>query len=114
MIAAVLLNVLATAAFATEAPLLAAGNGPGAEGAPQSGSIRPVASASLAAVLTETDALLLAGAASFPDLDRRLAGLAPADRLLAVAYLRRAGLLSGPMLPLDSLLAPGTDKVTHE
>ena len=48
----------------------------------------------LQAVLADLDAILLAGEA-----------LPPGERLLAVAYARRAGLLTGPGLPLAGLLA---------
>lgn len=58
----------------------------------------------LAEVLRELDAILLAGEALPADFLPGLAPLPPADRLLAVAYARRAGLLTGPALPLADLL----------
>lgn len=59
----------------------------------------------LSEVLRDLDAMLLAGEPLPPDFLLELAPLPPAERLLAVAYARRAGLLTGPALPLADLLA---------
>lgn len=58
----------------------------------------------LGEMMRELDAILLAGEALPPDFAPKLAPLPPGERLLAVAYARRAGLLTGPALPLDGLL----------
>lgn len=59
----------------------------------------------LSEVLRGLDAILLAGEALPPGFLHGLASMPPAERLLAVAYARRAGLLTGPALPLAEILA---------
>ena len=56
-------------------------------------------------VLGDIDAILLAGEALPPDFVLGLLPLPPGERLVAVAYARRAGVLTGPALPLSVLLA---------
>ena len=73
----------------------------------------PTASAAvekpLQEVLGEIDGILLAGEALPPDFVLGLLPLPPGERLVAVAYARRAGLLTGPALPLSELLARQPD-----
>lgn len=55
----------------------------------------------------EARQMVLAGEALPPDFLLSLSGLDEADRLLAVIYLRRAGLLTGPTIPLGRILSAG-------
>lgn len=50
------------------------------------------------------DGWMLAGRMAPPELPRLLQALAPADRLTAIAYLRRGGLYEGPAMDLGALL----------
>ena len=63
------------------------------------------AAQTLAQFMDQADRWLLTGASLPPELPRLLQPLPPADRLTAVAYLRRIGLLQGPALDLTTLLA---------
>lgn len=49
---------------------------------------------------------MLAGQGLPRDFRRDLAGLAPVDRYAVVIWLRRAGMLTGPVIPIDEMLAP--------
>lgn len=60
----------------------------------------------LTAFIAEAEAWLLAGQSLPPELPKLLEPMVPGDRLLAVAYLRRLGLLQGAPLDLQRLLAP--------
>lgn len=58
--------------------------------------------------LDEAKHWLLEGDVAPPDVLMRLQHLAPGDRLLAIAYLRRIGVYDGPVVPTDALLAPAS------
>lgn len=60
----------------------------------------------LTAFIAEAEARLLAGQSLPPELPKLLEPMVPGDRLLAVAYLRRLGLLQSAPLDLQRLLAP--------
>ena len=49
---------------------------------------------------------VLSGQPLPPDYLQRLAAMAPDQRLLAVVFLRRSGLLEGPAIPAATILAP--------
>ncbi|WP_162784670.1 hypothetical protein [Paracoccus suum] len=56
--------------------------------------------------LADAEKWLLAGESVPPELPKLLEPMLPHDRLTAVAYLRRLGLLDGPPVDLQRLLAP--------
>ncbi|MRX49701.1 hypothetical protein GI374_04405 [Paracoccus sp. S-4012] len=62
--------------------------------------------AALAAFIAEADRWLYAGERAPADLPIRLRRLPPAERLLAIAYLRRTGLFDGPAFDPALTLAP--------
>lgn len=64
------------------------------------------ASPEAGAFVDDAQARMLAGQGLPQDFRRRLAGMAPADRYAVVIWLRRAGLLTGPAIPIDEMLAP--------
>jgi len=68
----------------------------------------PAASPALGAFLATAQGWLLADDDPPGDLPLQLQELAPGDRLLAIAWLRRAGLLEGPAFDPGFLLAPPT------
>lgn len=60
----------------------------------------------VAAIAAEASERLLAGESLPPDYRLRLLALPPAERLLAIIYLRRTGLLRGDPWPLEDVLRP--------
>lgn len=58
------------------------------------------------AIIADARDRMLAGDALPPDLEMSLRALPPAERLRVIAFLRRAGLLTGPGRSADWLLAP--------
>lgn len=50
--------------------------------------------------------LLLAGGRLSSDFHHDLARFAPVDRYAVVIWLRRSGLLTGPEIPIEVMLAP--------
>lgn len=58
------------------------------------------------AYAAEAQVRLLAGQGLPRDFRRQLAALAPTDRFAVVIWLRRTGLLTGPAIPIDEMLAP--------
>lgn len=54
----------------------------------------------------EINALLLDGLPLPPDYPHRLRAMPPAQRIEALIYLRRTGMLTGRVWPLVDLLAP--------
>lgn len=58
------------------------------------------------AYASQAQNLLLAGQGLPRDFRRELAALDPVDRFAVVIWLRRSGLLTGPAIPLDEMLAP--------
>lgn len=59
---------------------------------------------SLGRILGDAEQWVLDGKSLPPDYLIRIEGLEPADRFIAIVYLRRAGLLVGPAVDLDRLL----------
>lgn len=66
----------------------------------------PALPPAVAAFAAEASALLLAGESLPPDYRLRLLVMPPAERLLAIIYLRRTGLLRGDPWPLEDVLRP--------
>lgn len=64
------------------------------------------ASAEAEAYAVRAQDLLLAGGQLGPDFRHELAALTPVDRYAVVIWLRRAGLLTGPEIPIAEMLAP--------
>ncbi|SEN63642.1 hypothetical protein SAMN04489859_1011104 [Paracoccus alcaliphilus] len=60
----------------------------------------------VAAIAAEASERLLAGENLPPDYRLRLLALPPEERMLAIVYLRRTGLLRGEAFPLDDILRP--------
>ena len=60
----------------------------------------------VAANAAEASERLLAGENLPPDYRLRLLALPPEERMLAIVYLRRTGLLRGEAFPLDDILRP--------
>ena len=58
------------------------------------------------ALIAEATDHLLAGEKLPPDIDARLRGLEPSERIRVLVFLRRSGMFDGPNWPIDSLLAP--------
>lgn len=54
----------------------------------------------------EAQARMLAGQGLPRDFRRQLAALDPVDRFAVVIWLRRSGLLTGPAIPIEAMLAP--------
>ena len=72
------------------------------------------ASPEAGAFVDDAQARMLAGQGLPQDFRRQLAGMAPVDRFAVVIWLRRAGLLTGPAIPIEEMLtllpdpAPGS------
>lgn len=62
----------------------------------------------LASFRRDADEWLLTGKSLPPDYRLRLMQMEPADRMQALAYLRRLGLLTGATWPVVDLLKPVT------
>lgn len=60
----------------------------------------------LGKILGDAEKWVLDGKSLPPDYLIRIDRLEPADRFIAITYLRRAGLLVGPPVDLDRLLEP--------
>lgn len=58
------------------------------------------------AIAADAQTRLLAGEGLPRDFRLQLRVLSPADRYAVVIWLRRSGLLTGPALPLEDMLAP--------
>lgn len=58
------------------------------------------------AYAADAQARMLAGQGLPRDFRRQLAALPPVDRFAVVIWLRRAGILTGPMIPIEDMLAP--------
>lgn len=57
----------------------------------------------------QSEAKLLAGEALAPDYRQHLATLPPAERIEAIIFLRRIGLLTGRAWQVDDLLSPAVE-----
>lgn len=64
------------------------------------------ASAEAESYAAEAQARMLAGQSLPRDFRRQLAALEPVDRFAVVIWLRRTGLLTGPAVPIEAMLAP--------
>ncbi|MDM7458689.1 MAG: hypothetical protein P3W94_004905 [Paracoccus sp. (in: a-proteobacteria)] len=62
----------------------------------------------LGALRRDADEWLLSGRGLPPGYRLRLMQMEPAERMQALAYLRRLGLLTGPSWPVEDLLKPVT------
>lgn len=58
------------------------------------------------ALIAEATQWLLAGDDLPADMNARLRGLPPAERMRVLVFLRRAGMMTGPGWNSDDLLAP--------
>lgn len=65
-------------------------------------ALSPAASA----FVDDATARLLAGEELAPDFPVRLQALPPDQRLLVIAYLRRAGFLADVVMPVDWVISP--------
>lgn len=66
----------------------------------------PVAAADASDLTQEATQWVLSGDSLPDDYLQRLADLSPDQRLLAIVFLRRAGLLTGATMSVETLLAP--------
>lgn len=96
------------AASASATPAVAAAPAPAAS--PQDGKPAAPADGALSGFLDRARAWLLSGEGPPRDLRLRLQALGPGDRLTAIAWLRRAGLVEGPAFAPDFILAPAADR----
>lgn len=69
-------------------------------------TLQPVAASPRDDFLREATAWLLNGDAMPSDIDHRLMQLEPSDRVEALVFLRRSGLLTTQAWPVDRMLAP--------
>lgn len=75
----------------------------------------PLADDPLSLFVQDASGWLLAGQALPRDYRLGLLAMEPGDRIRAIAYLRRVGLLSGPPWPVVDLLRPvASDTETEE